>query len=468
MDAKFLRFTITACGTGEPCIDELEAFTGETPPRNVALASAGAVATASGVYANGTNAIHQTAHINDGQYGNAHSWISNERGKGWVQIEFQKPERIQRVSWSRDRGSDERVFDDRVATGYRIEVSLDGNEWKTVASSDNRLSINYAKQNPVALAAAAGVSKAKIDEVLKVLAYRAKVQERVKTLSATGSSAYVGQFEQPFPTFVLNRGDPMQKREPAPPGALSLIGSTLTLDVNSPERERRVALANWIADPKNPLTARVMANRLWHYHFGTGIVDTPSDFGANGGRPTHRNGIEFVIVAARAIHGERQKRGACRGHHIVELVGALLGGQHRIGTLHQVHRPADKKSRRLVRAERVAGQLFADEFVIGQISVERTDHVVAVRPRVGARLIHFEPVALRKAHDVQPMPRPAFAISRRGEKFVDEPLDGVRRRIRHERVDFFRRRRQPDHIEIHAPNPRAPISLLGKHNPAFA
>jgi hypothetical protein len=43
---------------------------------------------------------------------------------------------------------------------------------------------------------------------------------------------------------------------------------------------------NWIASPQNPLTARVIVNRLWHYHFGSGIVDTPSDFGVNGGRPT--------------------------------------------------------------------------------------------------------------------------------------------------------------------------------------
>ena len=52
--------------------------------------------------------------------------------------------------------------------------------------------------------------------------------------------------------------------------------------VDEPEQQRRIKLAHWIASPQHPLTARVMVNRLWHYIFGHGIVDTPSDFGNNG------------------------------------------------------------------------------------------------------------------------------------------------------------------------------------------
>ena len=51
----------------------------------------------------------------------------------------------------------------------------------------------------------------------------------------------------------------------------------------------RAALANWLTDPENPLTARVMVNRIWHYHFGRGIVGRPSDFGKMGERPRIRN-----------------------------------------------------------------------------------------------------------------------------------------------------------------------------------
>ena len=59
---------------------------------------------------------------------------------------------------------------------------------------------------------------------------------------------------------------------------------------------RRTVLANWLADPANPLTARVMVNRIWHYHFGRGIVATPSDFGNMGERPTHPRLLDWLAA----------------------------------------------------------------------------------------------------------------------------------------------------------------------------
>jgi hypothetical protein len=55
-------------------------------------------------------------------------------------------------------------------------------------------------------------------------------------------------------------------------------------------------LANWLADPANPLTARVMVNRIWHYHFGRGIVGTPSDFGEMRDRETHRELLDWLAA----------------------------------------------------------------------------------------------------------------------------------------------------------------------------
>jgi hypothetical protein len=98
----------------------------------------------------------------------------------------------------------------------------------------------------------------------------------------------------PARRYRLFRGDPMMKKEEVVPAAITEFGGDLGLPADAPEQERRVALAKWIVDPKNPLTARVFVNRVWHYHFGTGIVDTPSDFGLNGGRPTHPELLDWL------------------------------------------------------------------------------------------------------------------------------------------------------------------------------
>jgi len=84
-------------------------------------------------------------------------------------------------------------------------------------------------------------------------------------------------------TYLLKNGSFEAPAEEVAPGFLTILDPSDA----SLTGGRRTALANWIANPANPLTARVMVNRVWHYHFGRGIAGTPSDFGLMGERPTN-------------------------------------------------------------------------------------------------------------------------------------------------------------------------------------
>jgi hypothetical protein len=298
VSAKIVRFTVLEASSIEPCIDELEIFSAGDEPRNVALASSGAVATASSVYANGTSAIHRLEHVNDAQYGNGRSWISGEAGGGWVQIELAEPTVIDRVTWGRDR---EGKFEDRLATKYRIDVSdaaaADAAEWRPVATGDDRTAYDAQAQKAGGQSPnsrTAGLPQEVAAHIDQLSAQAAKLREQLAALAP--STAYLGMFRQPEATRIYHRGDPLQQRDQVAPGGIAAVGTPLTLAADALEAQRRVALARWLGSETNPLTARVMVNRIWHYHFGQGLVKTPSDFGFNGGEPTHPELLDYLAT----------------------------------------------------------------------------------------------------------------------------------------------------------------------------
>jgi hypothetical protein len=101
---------------------------------------------------------------------------------------------------------------------------------------------------------------------------------------------------------LLQRGELSRPGAEVLPGALSALGGLKArFDLANPKDEsaRRVALADWLADPANPLTWRSVVNRVWHHHFGTGISDTPSDFGRMGGVPSHPELLDWLAVWLR-------------------------------------------------------------------------------------------------------------------------------------------------------------------------
>ncbi len=117
-----------------------------------------------------------------------------------------------------------------------------------------------------------------------------------------GNLVYAVQSHAPRPIAVLRRGEVDQPGEAVGPGTLACLpGLPATFKVADTDDEgsRRAALADWLADPKNVLTWRSMANRLWYYHFGRGIVETPNDFGRNGALPTHPELLDWLAVELR-------------------------------------------------------------------------------------------------------------------------------------------------------------------------
>ena len=121
----------------------------------------------------------------------------------------------------------------------------------------------------------------------------------------SGSGSFMGTGAaggKPRPIFVLARGQVTQPLSEVSPGALSALSFrpfVFSLSPESGEGDRRVALARWVTDPANPLTWRSIVNRVWHYHFGRGIVETPNDFGRNGSLPSHPELLDWLAVDFR-------------------------------------------------------------------------------------------------------------------------------------------------------------------------
>jgi mono/diheme cytochrome c family protein len=135
------------------------------------------------------------------------------------------------------------------------------------------------------------------DELKKMAADAAEVRKKkpveefVRVLTETP-----GNVPQ---TFLHHRGDPDQPKDAISPGGLSVLDTALPLKLPTQPLKtgttgRRLALANWLTDPKHPLTARVLVNRVWMIHFGKGLVGTPGDFGRLGEKPTHPELLDWL------------------------------------------------------------------------------------------------------------------------------------------------------------------------------
>ncbi len=278
-----LRLTIEATNSLEPCIDEIEVF--NRNGMNVALRSAGTKVTTSGNTL--VSEVHDPTYLHDGIFGNDRSWLGNENGRGWVELEFARPEEIGSVVWSRDRSGS---LVDRLPIEYFIELDTP-NGWNRVAdSTDRRPWRSGMDLGPAFTTTTLEPKDAKrANELTKE---RNKLEAQIRSFERD-QLVFAGKFRTPDAIHWLNRGDTEQPRDLVKP-AVPVFLSSLQLSDTSSDQERRRALADWIANESNLLTARVIVNRVWQGHFGTGLVDTPSDFGRSGSKPSHPELLDFL------------------------------------------------------------------------------------------------------------------------------------------------------------------------------
>lgn len=281
--AKKVRLTIHSTISNnkrEPFIDELEIYNREG--ENVALASRGAISHDSG------SSGKTLSLINDGVHGNESCWRAKEKGEGWVQIEFPEEMEIDRIVWGRDRTG---RYKDRLALEYEFRITDGAGNHQVLSASDSRLAYTGEPD----LIAGIDVSTLNSNEKAELEMLRKELEPLSARYARIGADPmlYAGRFTEPEPIHLLRRGDPEQPLTPVVPAVLSAIGDD-RLSGDAPEQKRRIALGDWIASPDHPLTARVMVNRIWQWHFGMGLVETPNDFGRAGARPSHPELLDWL------------------------------------------------------------------------------------------------------------------------------------------------------------------------------
>lgn len=286
-----VRMEIGATESGaEASLYEFEVWTAPTDgseSMNLALTVRGGRASASGFALE--NQTRHPENLNDGTADTrqAFPWKADRRGPAWLQIDLADTARIDRIVWKRGYS---------VPVDYEIQVRGREEAWKPVAHTRGRL-LRRDDRRKVADVRLHGVTW-DLTEKLVALNSRLRTAESEHARLSSGPQVFSANFSAPERTWLLNRGDAMQRGEEIGPAIPAVLGE-LNLGPDFGESDSRVALALHLTHSNHPLTARVIVNRVWQHHFGTGLVETSSDFGAMGAEPTHRELLDWL--ASRLI-----------------------------------------------------------------------------------------------------------------------------------------------------------------------
>ncbi len=280
-EATALRFQFKTAYVG---LDELEVFDAADPQTNLAHRQYGTQV--SGPAEMVTDGRNRIVRLNDGEYGTM-AWRARapkgSKERPWAQYDFNAPVKANRIRLSSNR---EYFYETEYLSkmpklqvqNYDLAARNTAGEWIPVlATTQLRNGLNNQHPNRAA--------------ILK------KLQERIQALQTEGPRAsFVGRLIEPQVTKVLHRGSPENPRDEVYPAGPEILSGNLHLDSQTEGAARRAAFASWITAKENPLTARVLVNRIWHHIFGRGLVSTTSDFGEAGALPSHPELLDWLAA----------------------------------------------------------------------------------------------------------------------------------------------------------------------------
>lgn len=263
-------------------LDELEVLGPAGSGENLADRNNGTKV--SGFPEKGNDGRNPIGRVNDGKYGTM-AWRArvpkDAEEKPWVQFDFSEAVSIERLRLSANR---EYFYDTDYLTQkpylpryeFDMDVLKEDGTWQPWVGTwfvNKKLTEKHPER--------AGALK--------------EIQRLISTLAEEGPRpSFIGRLIRPQVTHVLLRGSPESPRDEVAPAGPAIFSGDLHLTSKTPGAQRRAAFAKWITSPANPLTARVMVNRIWHHVFGTGIVSTTGDFGSAGAAPTHLQLLEWL------------------------------------------------------------------------------------------------------------------------------------------------------------------------------
>ncbi|MFK8113856.1 MAG: PSD1 and planctomycete cytochrome C domain-containing protein [Rubripirellula sp.] len=265
-------------------LDELEVFGPELRDENFAHQRNGTKVSSNAE--EGVDGRFPIGRLIDGDFGTM-TWRADFPAKGeeraWVQLDFEKPQAVNRLRMSNNR---EYFYDtdylDKKPYLPRYEFDMDvmqeDGAWKPWVGTWH-INKKLNEQHPARK---------------KTLA---NIQTAIGVLAEEGPRpSFVGRFVRPDVTRVLHRGSPENPRDEVPPAGPAVFSGDLGLTGKASGSKRRAEFAKWISGAENPLTARVMVNRIWHHVFGSGIVPTTSDFGKAGAPPSHPQLLDWLAA----------------------------------------------------------------------------------------------------------------------------------------------------------------------------